>query len=463
MASRARSASLAAVALRLAHVLWVLVRLPKDYLAHRWKLRREPNAALRGLGRALVAACTELGATFIKVGQILSARRDLLPAPLADELATLQDRVPPFPFAQVREIVEEELGRPIADLFDAFDPNPVAAASIAQVHRAVWRKTGETVAVKVRRPDVLEKIQLDRALLLAFARWGERWFPSLRLAALEQAVARFCEAAEKQAHLRVEAQNNRRFRQCFATDPDIVFPALIEEACTDRVLTMEFVDGHRTDALPHPSFDQRRVVEAGVRAVGRMVFRHGFVHADLHPGNLRFLPPHRIAIFDLGLVAELDEADRLMTARTLYAFATGDGVTVARLFYENAPHRAVADYQAYEAEMVALVEDLRSKQLAAAELSLDIGRIFDVLRRHHIQARSHMTMVNVALVTAEGLGKRLDPALNLAEAALPFIVEALAAAPAIPRSAELGEATRRPATGSTPEVQTEDGREENAG
>jgi ubiquinone biosynthesis protein len=180
-----------------------------------------------------------------------------------------------------------------------------------------------------------------------------------------------------------------------------------------------------------------------------MIFSHGFVHADLHPGNLRFERDGRIVLFDLGLVAELAEKDRLTNARLLFAFATGDGKTVAKLFHQNAPHTATQDYAAYEREICELVERLRVQGLGNVQLALEIGRIFDVLRRHRIQARAHMTMVNLALATAEGLGKRLAPDLSLADEALPYLAEALGVptpgAPASPRGVPRDEAQSRTA------------------
>ena len=162
-----------------------------------------------------------------------------------------------------------------------------------------------------------------------------------------------------------------------------------------------------------------------------MIFLHGFVHADLHPGNLRFLSRRRrVVLLDLGLVGRLDDEDRLDVAELLYALSTGDGVTVARLFYENAPHqRRRPTIAAYEREIVAFVDNVRARGMANLQVTLEIGRIFDILRRHRIQARSHMTMVNLALMTAEGLGKRLAPELSLTDEALPYLSEALAAAP----------------------------------
>lgn len=395
--------------------------------ATQWRgLRRDGgDAAARAAGRALVVACTRLGATFIKVGQIASTRADLLPRALVDELAQLRDQVPPFSFDEVRRTIEGDLGRPLDELFDGFDPEPVAAASVAQVHRAVWRATGETVAVKVRRPDILEKVRLDRAILLLLGRSLERVVPSLRLVSLAEAFQTFCDAVEAQIHLSNEAANNRRFRANFATDPDVHFPRLVPEACSDAVLTMEYVDGVHEQDLEARGLDVDRIVAAGMRAVCRMIFSHGFVHADLHQGNLRFLPPGRVVFLDLGLVGRLEDADRLTSAALLYSFAVGDGVTVARLFFESAPHTAVRDYAAYEREMADYVATVHKRGMGNVQVTLEIGRLFDILRRHRIQARSHMTMVNLALMTAEGLGKRLDPDLQLNEAALPYLAEAL--------------------------------------
>lgn len=377
------------------------------------------------LGHALTRLCTTLGATFIKVGQIASTRSDLLPRGMIAELSTLRDRVPAFPFEEVRRIVEQDLGKPLDAIYAEFDETPVAAASVAQVHRAVLRANGDTVAVKVRRPDILEKAKLDRSILLFVGRTLERLVPTVKLMALEGALRSFCDAVAEQIHLTNEAANNRRFSANFADDPDVSFPRLYPEACSDAVLTMEFIEGVHEDDLEARGVDVHALVATGMRCVCRMIFLHGFVHADLHPGNLRFLPPGRLVLLDLGLIGQLTDADRLMTARTLYALSTGDGVTVARAFYDNAPHAATPDYAAYEREMVAFVDNIRRQGLANLQVTGEIGRIFDILRRHRIQARSHMTMVNLAMMTAEGLGKRLAPELSLTDEALPYLAEAL--------------------------------------
>src|SRR6185369_6062942 len=235
------------------------------------RLRGSGDALPRAAGRTLVRLCTRLGATFIKVGQIASTRADLLPRPLVEELAALQDRVPPFPYEIVRRTIEEELGAPLERIYSQFDTEPVAAASVAQVHRAVLRAQGAVVAVKVRRPDIVEKVQLDRSILLVIARALERVVPSLRLVSLELAVRAFCDAVEEQIHFTQEAQNNARFSANFRSDPDIAFPHLYPAACSDAVLTMEFVAGVHEAELEAHGVDVHRVVVAGMRCVCRMI------------------------------------------------------------------------------------------------------------------------------------------------------------------------------------------------
>lgn len=395
------------------------------FARERLALRGSDDASARALGRVLNRLCSELGATFIKVGQVASTRGDLLPKPLVEELARLQDDVPPFPFPQVRTTIESELGRPLESVFRDFDPNPVAAASVAQVHRAILRDGDEPVAVKVRRPDITQKVALDRSILLFVGRTLERIVPSVRLMALEEALRTFCDAVEAQIHLENEAKNNRRFAANFADDPAVDFPIVYPDASSDAVLTMEFVDGIHESQLESAGADVRAIVTAGMRCVCRMIFSHGFVHADLHPGNMRFQVPAHVVLLDLGLTGEINDEDRLTTAHTLFALATGDGKTVARLFHENAPHTATPDYDAYEREICAFVSSLQNQGLQNVQVTAEIGRIFDILRRHHVQARSHMTMVNLALMTAEGLGKRLAPELSLTDEALPYLREAL--------------------------------------
>lgn len=417
--------SAGALALRSLHFLFAVGEASLVFLVSLFRARAGERVA-HASGKATVAVCTRLGATFIKLGQIASTRADLLPAALIEELATLQDQVPAFPFEQVRETIERELHCSLGEAFAEFDPEPVAAASVAQVHRARLGPRGRLVAVKVRRPEIVERVELDRRILLFTARVLERLVPTLRLISLEDAVRSFGHAVDAQLDLRIEAGNNRRFARNFADDPEIDFPRLHPAWCSESVLTMDFIETIHERDLERRGIDVRGIVAAGMRAVCRMIFLHGFVHADLHPGNVRFVAPGHVMLLDLGLVGEIGDVDRRTTAELLFAFATGDGETVARLFFENAPHRATRDYRAYERDICEFVSSVKDRGLAKLQVTLEIGRIFDILRRHRVQAKAHMTMVNLALMTAEGMGKRLAPDLSLTEAALPYLREALA-------------------------------------
>lgn len=190
------------VGVRCAQIVAATGAASAAFLRESMRLRGSPDRVPRAAGRALVRLCTRLGATFIKIGQIASTRADLLPGPLVDELVALQDRVPAFPFEQVRRTIESDLGRPLEDVFADFETVPIAAASVAQVHRAVLRSNGSRVAVKVRRPDILEKIRLDRSILLAVGAALERVVPTLRLVDVQGALRTFCDAVGQQAHLR---------------------------------------------------------------------------------------------------------------------------------------------------------------------------------------------------------------------------------------------------------------------
>ncbi len=426
---------LAALA-RLAQIELAIVVACGVYLRERLRLRgKGAESRQRAAGRALLQLCNRLGATFIKIGQILSTRADLLPQPLLDELAVIQDQVPPFPFPVVRATVEAELGRPLEGVYERFEEEPVAAGSIAQVHRAVLRATGEDVAVKVRRPDIRRKMLLDRAILKSGARFLERVSRGARLLSIEQAVEEFCAAVAQQIDFVREAENNARlsaFAVKMKAHEDWIFPATFPAASTQAVLTMEWAEGLREDELPGSGVDLPLLIRNVARAVCKCVYLNGFVHADPHPGNVRFLPPGKCVMFDFGLVAELDPEERRAFARMMFSLGTGDGGSLAKILYEQAPRRDVRDYAAYEAEMVALATDVHRRPLRELSLVYVVGSIFDIMRRHRVQARANHTMVYLTFLAMEGLSKRLAPDLILFDEILPYMAEGLELLPPSP-------------------------------
>lgn len=381
--------------------------------------------ALRG--RMLAKLLERLGATFIKFGQIMSTRPDLLPPEYIAALSKLQDDVPAAPFEEVDRVLRAELTKEARDKIASIEATAVAAASVAQVHRAVLTD-GRTVALKVQRRAARADVERDLQLLAWFAALLDR-LPSVHLLSIPGAVERFSHAMHAQLDFGLEAENNRRFAANFGAIPGVVVPALCEELCTERVLAMEFVDGVRATDVEKVGGDRVRLARLGTEAVLRMVFIDGFVHADLHPGNMIF-QDGRLVLIDLGLVAEIPRDMLRPWCQTFAALAAKDGREASRLFYVHAPTVDTADYAAYERDIVDFFRVLYDKKLGEVEVSAVIGGAMDILRRHRVQIEPMFTVVNIALLVAEGVGKQLDPTLDLVALAIPYLGQALATAPA---------------------------------
>jgi len=385
------------------------------------------SVALRALGRAMRSTLEGLGATFVKVGQIMSTRPDLLPPEIIAELVMLQENVRAFSAAEARRIIEEDLRRPLSELFDEFEPIPIASASVAQVHRARLKGTGAALAIKVRRPSIARWAELDRAIILAIAHALEL-IPSMRMVSPVESARQFCDAIARQLDFRREAANNARFRANFADQPYVVFPRVYENLSSERVLAMEFVEGYRDGELASAGIDPKKVAGLGMRVFCKMTFIDGFIHADLHPGNIRFTRDGRIVLFDLGLTAELTDEDRLMFAQTMFYMANGMGPQLAKQMYDLTQHRADIDYAAYEREISDYLARFVNQPLGEIEMSVAIGKFFDIYRRYGMRLDGRYTVLNVSMMVCEGLGKKLDPSLDITTEAKPFLSTALAPA-----------------------------------
>jgi ubiquinone biosynthesis protein len=359
-----------------------------------------------------------LGATFIKVGQILSTRPDLLPPHLIHALEKLQDDVGPFALAEVRATVERELGRPPEELFAEFAPAPIASASVAQVHRARLGD-GRLVAVKVRRPGLDQLVAFDLAVMRLFARAMEL-LPSVKLLAPVESVDQFGRGIRMQLDFTIEADNNRRFRDHFAGDPEVVFPRLVDELCSREVLTMEFVDGVKILRYRELDADPKRLAQIGFRVLLKMVFEDGFVHADLHPGNIFVTRGGQVALLDLGLVGVLDGLHKAAFARYFAAWAQGDGRTMARLMVTLSPSRGRRNYEAFEAAIEGFVGRYYGKRLGEVGAAQVMFDMMGIMRRFRVRAVPEFTLINIAIAVTEGIGKQLDPEIDLMAAALPF-------------------------------------------
>lgn len=371
--------------------------------------------------QCVVRLFRSLGATFIKVGQIMSTRPDLFPPHLIRALETLQDNVGPFPYGLVAQTIQEDLGKPPEQVFTDFQQKPIASASVAQVHRARL-PDGRIVAVKVRRPKIEKIVDFDLKVMRLFAK-VLCIVPSIALMAPVESVEEFGRGIRMQLDFTIEAANNRRFRRLFDGDPDVIFPKLVDELCTRRVLVMDFIDGTKILNFRQTPSDPKRLAQIGFRVMLKMVFEDGFVHADLHPGNILITPDDKVAIIDLGLVGELDQTHRAGFARYFAAWTQGDGKTMAKLMTDMSPSGRIPNYEGFEAAVCDFVQRYYGKKLGEVEVSRVFLDMINILRKYRVRANPTFTLVNIAIAVTEGIGKQLDPEVDLMASALPFFVK----------------------------------------
>ena len=418
-------------------IVWTVLRYGLDELLlssfERPALRRLTRIVSIGRdlsaprGERLRMALEGLGPIFVKFGQVLSTRRDLLPPDLADQLAHLQDRVPPFDSALAVGIVEKSFGRPIDQVFESFDRTPVASASIAQVHFATL-PGGREVAVKVLRPGMLGVIEKDLALMHMMAAWVERLSADGKRLKPREVVAEFDTYLHDELDLLREASNAAQLRRNMQGMNLVLIPEMVWDYCTPDVLVMERMKGvpiNQVQRLRDAGVDIKKLARDGVTIFFTQVFRDGFFHADMHPGNIQVsLEPTtfgRYISLDFGIVGTLTEVDKEYLAQNFTAFFRRDYKRVAELHLESGWVPAGTRIDALEAAIRSVCEPYFDRPLKEISLGLVLMRLFQTSRRFHVEIQPQLVLLQKTLLNIEGLGRDLDPDLDLWSTAKPFL------------------------------------------
>ncbi len=422
-------------------IVWVALRYGLDAIV----LDSVPHPLLKlvgrfvSLGRNLEAprgqrlreALERLGPIFVKFGQVLSTRRDLMPVDIADELAKLQDRVPPFPSELAIATIERALRRPLKDIFVSFEQVPVASASIAQVHFAVIRdRTGRErdVAVKVLRPGMLKAIDKDLGLMRTMAGWLERLSTDGKRLKPREVVAEFDKYLHDELDLVREASSAAQLRRNMENIPLVMIPEMFWDFCTTEVLVMERMIGipiSQVDRLRAAGVDIPKLARDGVTLFFTQVFRDGFFHADMHPGNIQVsVAPDtfgRYISLDFGIVGTLTEVDKEYLAQNFAAFFRRDYKRVAELHIESGWVPAATRVDELEAAVRAVCEPYFDRPLKEISLGMVLMRLFQTSRRFQVEIQPQLVLLQKTLLNIEGLGRDLDPELDLWATAKPFL------------------------------------------
>jgi ubiquinone biosynthesis protein len=370
-------------------------------------VRRREVARIQG--QLLRSGMSALGACFVKLGQVMSSRPDLFEPEMIEELRQLQDKLPPFAFAKVKESVESQLGKPITAVFSEFDEAPVAAASVAQVHRA--RLTaGDEVAVKVLRPNVRAQVERDGTLLMFFAKLLAM-HPTIRLSDPEAFTREFVDGLVRQTDLSIEASNYELFRTNFKNNARLTFPAIYRDLTGEKVLVMEFVRGTKLDAIAQRP-DLREIADTLRSATMQMCFVDGFMHADMHPGNMVVKDDGHIVLFDVGLATKLtpEVLEMFVDLTKCIAMGTPDD-TVAHLkrYHVYGEH---VNWEQMRVDLEAFGRKFRVMDVSKLDYGEMVGAILAIGRNYHVHPVPELALLIVGMVTVQGIAKMLAPEVN---------------------------------------------------
>jgi ubiquinone biosynthesis protein len=389
------------------------------------KLFRRKNTDNLRNGQRLAAALQDMGPTFIKLGQVLATRSDLIGEEVAADMASLQDRLPPFPFSEAKAIIEAELERPLDQLFTDFNETPVAAASVAQVHQATT-PDGRLVAVKVIRPTVKQAFAHDLELFRWLAATLHRRYPQTHRLKLPQVVEMLAQTIALEMDLRMEAAAADEMATHFVNDPDYYIPKIDWQRTAEKVLTLEWLNGIRIDnvtALRMAGHNPDAVLAKSARALFRQVFQQGFFHADLHPGNMMVLEDGRVAVIDFGITGRLDKKTRLYLAEMLQGFLTGDYRKVAEIHIAAGLVPATESVDVFALACRSIGQPILNLPWHEMSVGRLLGQLFGIAEQFKMTVQPQLLLLQKTIVTAEGVGRSLNPTVNMWDLTRPLITD----------------------------------------
>lgn len=367
-------------------------------------------------------ALEELGPTFIKFGQLLSVRADILPKELISELSKLQDEVKPLPFDEVKRVVEAELKNPLTTLYHSFNYEPEASASLAQVHRAVT-KDGDNVVVKVQRPGVKKIIETDLSIMELLANLIEREIRGARDYELVTRVKEVGKNLMAELNFINEGKAIERFRINFREDKDIVIPEVYKEFSTNKVLTMERLEGIKitdVDALESAGLSRKEFTRKGADFILRQIFDYGYFHADPHPGNMLVSKDGKIILLDYGLIGTLDEETKENLASLLLAVIKRDAEKTTKLFTKLGVMKEEVDVKKVESDIREFIDKYYGVPLSKLSVSDIVNDIFEISRKYRMKIPRNLILLAKALSTVEGIANQLDPDFDMIAYLKPF-------------------------------------------
>ena len=384
--------------------------------------RREPLEKQTRSERVRMAF-EELGPTFIKLGQVLSTRPDLVPVDFVEELSKLQDEVPPSPFEEIGRIIQLELGAPPEELFEVFEKAPFASASIGQVHKARFAD-GEEVAVKVQHPGIRKTIEVDLEIMLHLATLMERHIEELSLHRPVKIVEEFAKTIEKEIDYSIEATNMERFAGNFLDDPTVYVPKVFRETTTERVLTMECVEGIKVseiDQLKLSGLDTKAICARGADFFIKQVFNYGVFHADPHPGNIFVLPNNVICLLDFGMVGVVDRYTREEFVDLVDSVVSQDELRATQVLLKFTSYDDEPDIRLLERDVADFMGRHLYKALKDIELGKLLQHLLELASRHRLRFPPDIFFMMKAFSTIEGVGLQLDPDFDMIAQTAPFI------------------------------------------